>query len=202
MKKYVVMVVAAIMATMSMNAQEKGQLNYVVRLGGSMSTFANNDDAKMEPNFNDAIGLNYMLTDQFALGFEVQANYMGAKSKTLDKRVTLLYTNIPLLAKYYVTPWLALQAGPQVGFLRTAKFDGEKSYKGRKVKDDLKKVDFAIPLGLSFEPKITSRGDALLIDLRYHLGLTPVNKKINDGDKSSYNRAIILTVGIRTDFGR
>ena len=199
MKKYFLMVVAAIMATMSMNAQEKGDVNYIIRLGGSMSVFANNDDSKYEPNYNDALGVNYMLTDKLALGFELQTNYMGGKSKKLDERVTLLYTSFPLFAKYYVTPWLALQAGPEVSFLRTAKIDGSKYFNNRKVKDDMKTVDFAIPLGLSFEPKINDSGEALLIDLRYHLGLTPVNKK-HDGDKSAYNRAFVLTIGLRTNF--
>ena len=86
-----------------------------------MSTFTNNDDAKIEPNFQYAIGLDYMLTDKFAISLEAQANYLGAKSKMNDKRATLFYTSIPLLAKYYVTPWLAVQAGPQVSFLRRAR---------------------------------------------------------------------------------
>ena len=63
-------------------------------------------------------------------------------------------------------------------------------------------MELAIPLGLSFEPKIGKNGDALLVDLRYHLGLTPVNKKSDGDSKSNYNSAIVLTVGYRTDFFR
>ena len=202
MKKYIVLVVVAIMTSVSMNAQEKGDFNYKVRLGAALSTFTNNDDAKMEPNFQYAIGLDYILTDRFAVSLEAQANYLGAKSKLHDKRMTLFYTSIPLLAKYYVTPWLAVQAGPQVSFLRRATIDGEKTFEGVRVKDMLKKVELAIPLGLSFEPKIGKNGDALLVDLRYHLGLTPVNKKSDGDSKSNYNSAIVLTVGYRTDFFR
>ena len=202
MKKYIALVVVAIMTSVSMNAQEKGDFNYKVRLGAAMSTFTNNDDAKIEPNFQYAIGLDYMLTDKFAISLEAQANYLGAKSKMNDKRATLFYTSIPLLAKYYVTPWLAVQAGPQVSFLRRATMDGEKTFNGVKVKDNMKKVELAIPLGLSFEPKVGKSGDALLVDLRYHLDLTPANKKIDSDAKSFYNSAIVLTVGYRTDFLR
>ena len=46
------------------------------------------------------------------------------------------------------TPWLAVQAGPQVSFLRRATMDGEKTYEGVRVKDLVKKVELAIPLGL------------------------------------------------------
>ena len=200
MKKYIVLVVAAIMTTMSMNAQEKGEFNYKVRMGAAMSTLTNNDDAKMEPNFNFAVGVDYMLTNKFALGLEVQTNYLGAKSKEADKRLTLWYTSVPLLAKYYVTPWLAVQAGPQVSFLRRVTLDGDKTVNGVKLKDNMKKVELSVPLGLSFEPKIGNNGDALLVDLRYQLGVTPVNKKIDSDDKSRYNSAIILTVGYRTNF--
>ena len=200
MKKYIVLVVAAIMTTMSMNAQEKGEFNYKVRMGAAMSTLTNNDDAKMEPNFNFAVGVDYMLTNKFALGLEIQTNYLGAKSKEADKRLTLWYTSVPLLAKYYVTPWLAVQAGPQVSFLRRVTLDGDKTVNGVKLKDNMKKVELSVPLGLSFEPKIGNNGDALLVDLRYQLGVTPVNKKIDSDDKSRYNSAIILTVGYRTNF--
>lgn len=202
MKKYIVLVVAAIMTTMSMNAQEKGEFNYKVRVGASMSTITNNDDAKMEPNFNFAVGMDYMLTNKFALGLEVQANYLGAESKLSEKRMEVLYTSVPVLAKYYVTPWLAVQAGPQVSFLRRATIDGDKTVNGVKVKDNLKKVELSIPLGLSFEPKVGKNGDALLVDLRYHLGVTPMNKKVDTNPKSNYNSAITLTVGYRTDFFR
>ena len=89
MKKYIVLVVVAIMTSVSMNAQEKGDFNYKVRLGAALSTFTNNDGAKMEPNFQYAIGLDYMLTERFAMSLEVQANYLGAKSKEFDKRMTL-----------------------------------------------------------------------------------------------------------------
>ncbi len=200
MKKYIALVVVAIMTSVSMNAQQQGELNYKVRLGAAMSTITNNDDAKMEPNLQYAVGLDYMLTNKFAVGLEVQGNNLGAKSKAFDKRMTLSYTSIPLLAKYYVTPWLALQAGPQVSFLGKATMDGETSFMGNKVKDKLKKVELAIPLGFSFEPKIGKNGDALLVDLRYHLGVTPMNKKIDNEAKSSYNSAICLTVGYRTNF--
>ena len=202
MKKYIVLVVVAIMTSVSMNAQQQGELNYKVRLGAAMSTITNNDDAKMEPNLQYAVGLDYMLTNKFAVGLEVQGNNLGAKSKLLDKRATFTYTSVPLLAKYYVTPWLALQAGPQVSFLRKATIDGEKSYNGVRVKDDLKKVELSVPMGFSFEPKIGKNGDALLFDVRYHLGVTPMNKKIDSDDKSHYNSAIIFTVGYRTDFFR
>ena len=95
-----------------------------------------------------------------------------------------------------------MQAGPQVSFLRRATMDGEKTFNGVKVKDNMKKVELAIPLGLSFEPKVGNSGDALLVDLRYHLGVTPANKKIDSDAKSFYNSAIVLTVGYRTDFLR
>ena len=193
------MAVAAIMATMNVNAQEKGEFSYKLRAGGVLSTFTNNNDAKSKigPMWN--FGADYMLTDNFGLSLEVHNEYLGAKYKETNKRVTLDYVGIPLQAKFYIVPWLAVQAGPQISFLLTGRYNGNKVHQSVKVKDQFKTVEFALPVGLSFEPQIGSYGDRLLIDFRYRIGLSKANKEPYRNEDFR-NSAFILTIGYLTDF--
>ena len=191
MKKILAIAVIAIMATVGANAQEQGKLNYMVRIGANYATLAGIDDAKYKFDFEWDIVFNYCFTDQFAMGLEWNDEYLGCKSKTTDKKIKMHYASFPLLAKYYVTPWMALQAGPQLGILTSAKDDGVS------VRSAYHKVDFSLPMGFSLEPQISSNGDAIVIDFRYRLGLTNILKESSDNIR---NTAFILTVGYKTDF--
>lgn len=190
MKKLLMMVAVAMMMTMSVKAQSAGEWSFKGRIGSNMSTVTNNDDAKWKFGLSAALGVDYMFTDKFGASLELNRNVFGSKSKFLDEDSKIDYFHIPLLAKYYAAPWFALQAGPQIGFLNSAKRDGV-SYK-----DTCKKTEFSIPLGVSFEPNLKSFSStsSVIIDLRYHLGLT----KVNDYGLDSYcNRAFILSIGYK-----
>ena len=149
MKKFLAMVAVAMMTAMSANAQSAGDLIFKGRLGGNVSTVTNNDDAKWKIGYSVSVGFDYMITNKLSAVVELNHNLIGSKSELADKNANLDYTHIPVLAKYYVTPWLALQAGPQIGFLFNAKIDG-KSFKST-----CKKTEFSIPLGASVEIPIT-----------------------------------------------
>ena len=192
MKKILAMAAVAMMTAMNVNAQSAGEWTFKTRVGGNLSTVSNNDDAKWKADWSVALGVDYMITDKLAATLELQRDIMGSKSEMTDKKSTLDYLHFPLMAKYYVTKWLALQAGPQIGFLLRAKNDGV-SYK-----DQCKKTEFSIPVGASVEIPVTSSWKShVLVDLRYHLGLT----KVNDYDTDSYcNRGFIMTVGYKYDF--
>lgn len=91
------------------------------------------------------------------------------------------YINVPLLANVYVTKGLAIKAGPQVGFMTRAKDEDED------IKDICNKVDFSIPVGLSYE------FSNFIIDARYNIGVS----KIVKGASSGRNSVIMLTVGYK-----
>ncbi|MBR2191935.1 MAG: PorT family protein [Bacteroidaceae bacterium] len=199
MKKILLMVVAAIMVTMNMNAQEQGEFSYKTRFGGALSTFTNNSDAKSKLGLEWSFGADYMFTNNFGLSLEIHHEYLGAKYKETNKRVSVDYVGVPLQAKFYIVPWLAVQAGPQISFLLRGRYNGNKEHMGIKVRDGFKPVEFAVPVGLSFEPQIGSYGDRLLIDFRYRLGLSKANKEPYKNEDFR-NSAFILTVGYLTDF--
>ena len=106
-----------------------------------------------------AAGLNYAQQ-----GWKFEGNGESATTK-LD------YLNIPLTADFYVAKGLALKTGVQFGFLMSAKAGSED------VKDACEKLNFSIPLGISYE--ISN----FVLDLRYNMGLNKTNKADN-GNKA------------------
>ena len=90
----------------------------------------------------------------------------GAKATT-----KLDYLNVPITANFYVAQGLALKTGVQMGFLMNAKEESAD------IKDGSEKFNLAIPIGLSFEY------ENIVLDARYNLAVTKVNKNSNDDNK-------------------
>ena len=115
----------------------------------------------------------------------------------------LKYINVPLMLNLYVAENLALKVGAQVGFNVSGKMqytattfqqmaDGTVNTISRddyKQDIDMKKVDFSIPVGLSYEYM------NVVVDARYNIGLTRAFK--NMGSSSPKNSVIALSVGYR-----
>lgn len=108
----------------------------------------------------------------------------GAKSDfgTLNMN----YINIPVMAKYAVADKFNLQAGPQIGFLMSAK------YEGVDVKELMKSMDFGINLGAGYD--LTEK---MSLDLRYNLGLAQTQKELMTGDTAAKNSVIQLSFGYK-----
>ena len=125
----------------------------------------------------------------------------GDKSvKAKDLKMELNYLNLPIVANIYLFKGFAIKTGVQLGFLMSAKEkgttvikDGDKSAETKEsldIKDDCKKFDVAIPIGISYQvPTIP-----IYIDGRYNLGLTNINK---DGDTNYKNQVFQVTVGYK-----
>ncbi len=98
------------------------------------------------------------------------------------------YLNLPIMLKYYVSDGLSLEAGPQIGFLLSAKAKVEAEGESETEDiDDLKSTDFAFNLGAGY--KLDS---GLNFGLRYSMGLTDVP----DGDSDGFKHSVLqLSVG-------
>ena len=97
---------------------------------------------------------------------------------------------VPVVVNYYLYKGLAVKVGLQPGLLLSA----NESYKENGDKHDTRvtshynSFDLSIPIGLSYE---FSR---VVIDARYLLGLTKVNK---GGDNTCRNSVILITTGYK-----
>ena len=195
MKK--LMIVAAMML-MSTGAFAQGMFVKPM-VGATLSTLTGDvEDTKFRLGLGAGAEFGYMFSEQFGATAGVLFSMQGCKYKDneymKDYGTTLTYLNIPILANLYLLPGFAIKAGVQPGFLLSAKTKGKERLLGDWEEfdvsgtDGLKKFDFSIPLGLSYEIS------DFVIDARYNLGLTNIN---DNGHGKAKNAVIMLTIGYK-----
>lgn len=123
---------------------------------------------------------------KFAIQPEIVFSQQGSEVKDPDLgsvESNFSYVNIPVLLKFYLVAGLNVQAGPQFGFLTSAKYDGEN------IKDQLKGSDISAALGLGWDLPF-----GLTVDGRYNLGLSNVSDASENEIK---NQVWQLSVGYK-----
>ena len=197
MKKIFVMAVAAMMATVSATAQHReGDNTIQPRVGISMSTLTNWDDAKMKVNLAYGIEFEHFFTEDFSAAAGLLFTNQGAKLEN-DVKMHLYYAAFPITANYYVLPGLAVKAGVQPAYRVKSQVknsdvtvDFDRFMEGLFIGNDLSmpKFELAIPMGLSYEY------NGITLDARYNFGLT---KLITGIDDAIYQRLIVVTLGYK-----
>ena len=197
MKKTFVMAVAAMMATVSATAQHReGDNTIQPRVGISMSTLTNWDDAKMKVNLAYGVEFEHFFTEDFSAAAGLLFTNQGAKLEN-DVKMHLYYAAFPITANYYVLPGLAVKAGVQPAYRVKSQVknsdvtvDFDRFMEGLFIGNDLSmpKFELAIPMGLSYEY------NGITLDARYNFGLT---KLITGIDDAIYQRVIVVTLGFK-----
>lgn len=151
-----------------------------------------------------AAGLNYSMQGTAWEDYTEKEPLTGKETKYKDIKIETGYITLPILANIYLAKGLAVKSGVQFGFLTNADLKNtyESTLSGRDMtvnssvdlKDDFKKVDISIPIGLSYEFK-----NHIVIDGRYNLGLSKVWKD-DLGSDNSKNNVVMLTVGYKFGF--
>lgn len=183
-------------ATLSVSAQEAGQMFIKPMAGGTLSTLVGDvEGTKAKIGLVGGAEFGYNINETFGITAGLLYTMQGCKAKEIDENINLDYINIPVLANVYVAPGLALKAGPQIGFMTRAKFGDED------MKDFCNTVDFSIPVGASYE------FSDFVIDFRYNIGITNISKdkkEVIDGvrveNEKSRNSVFMLTVGYKIPF--
>ncbi len=102
------------------------------------------------------------------------------------------YLLLLIAAQYEIAKGLTLEAGPQVGFLLSAKdefeFDGISEEED--VKDQTKGLDVGVSGGVGYEFDL-----GLYLKARYYLGLLEVNDFMFPGNESWKNGALFFSAG-------
>lgn len=167
------------------------------------------EDASMKIGFNLGGFAEIKVSDKFSVQPELLYSTQGAKNETSEddftseSKLNLSYLNIPIMAKYYVSEKFSLEAGPQIGFLLSAKSkyeftesDGEGgsiSVSGDEdVKDSFESIDFGLNLGTAYDFT-----ENLFAGLRYNIGLSNVAKTESGDDTKINNSVISLSLGYR-----
>jgi len=192
MKKVMMIAVMAIFA-MTASAQntnrEAGAFTLQPKVGltiGSFSgeyiTVGGKVDTKKRVGFTAGLEGEIYATNW--LGIALGLNYAQQGWKFGDVKCKYDYLNVPLVADFYVARGLALKTGVQLGFLMNAKWDD------LNFKDDSNKTNFSIPIGISYE------FSNVVLDLRYNVALSKVNKNATDNLKFRSD-LVQITIGYK-----
>ena len=178
--------------------------------------------SKYQTGFLGGVDVEYRLTEQVGVSLGAYYAQQGFRwpsfqtetkidGKTIltgcnNQHVNLNYVQVPLVVKAYVTRQLAMLVGAQVGFLcgdgkykaDTSDMEIDKDGNATLIEKDsdegtwpAKKVDVSIPIGVSYEYM------NVILDARYNLGLTKVDKVASGMPSQSKTNAFTFTVGYR-----
>ena len=183
MKKIVLTIVLTVLGLLNVNAQE---VEFGAKLGVNFSSVRGDNSSDLEPvtAFNIGVVSEIPISEKFS--FQPELLYSGKGFSIGDDVVSLNYFDIPLMGKYYFTKGLSIEAGPQIGFLLSAKQEN------LKVKESYNAVDFGVNLGVGYKLE-----NGINFGVRYNLGLSDINDIDDFTDKNKIN---VVQVSIGYNF--
>lgn len=156
--KKIILSILAVAAFGTANAQE---IKFGVKAGANFSNFTGDAETDGRTGFYVGGLVDIGISDKFHVQPELLYSMEGADSDGVDLGVN--YLRVPIMAKYYLTEALNLQAGPSVAFkIGTVEEDFD---------DAVKSIDFGLGLGAAYELPI-----GLFFDVRYNLGLANISE--------------------------
>lgn len=181
MKKLLIVSVLTIFGFTNIQAQD---IQFGAKLGLNFSTITGDtpDNAEWITSIiNGGIYAEIPLNEKFSFQPEVMYSRQGF---SIDEDIISLdYLNVPLMGKYYVTKGLSLEAGPQIGFLLSAKNDGFN------LKDNYKTLDFGLNFGLGYK-----LDNGLNFGARYNVGLSNISDD-SFGNTTIRNSTVQVMIG-------
>lgn len=151
------------------------------------------EDTDMKIGYHVGGYAKISLTDAFSVQPELLFNAIGAKDSEVDGNYKLNYLTVPVMLGYSFGK-ISIQAGPQVGFLMSAKYkvDVNGDSEEADIKESLKGTDFGVNVGLGADfGKINAAA-------RYCIGLSNI---VDADDVDVKNGVIQLSLGYKL-FGK
>lgn len=205
------------------------QFTYGPRLGLNIANLGGDDadDTKSLIGFNLGVLGNYAINDMFSVQGELLYDTKGAKfegedidGNTETTPFNLGYINIPIMAKATFGDDIKFfgQAGPTIGFLMSAKIDGESEFSyttydydpnnpwappvekevTEKVKDWYKGTDIGFVFGGG--AILPVGGMNLMVDLRYNMSLGTI-AEAGDGEEEADIKNGVFSINFGLLFG-
>ena len=188
MKKIAIALMCMIVATGAAMAQK--QFTFGPKIGVDYTHYWGEDvghDGVL--NYQAGLFMEYRFTDKFSIAPEVVFAAQGGKYKWIKDVSTNIeynttdhvnYINVPVMLKYYVTPALSIDLGPQIGFNIYSKATdkwtvGDKEFKDTYELESTKDIDFGVGLGLTY-----NIAKDVFVQGRYTMGMTKVFEHGND----------------------
>jgi hypothetical protein len=192
MKKLMLFAAAAVFVLSNVNAQE---VSFGVKAGVNFASIGGDDSDGLDGLTSFHVGgVAFIgISEKFAVQPEVVYSAQGAKysaSEGYDGKYKLGYINVPVLAKFTLAEGFSIEAGPQIGFLISAKEEYNSTGDSGEVdvKDAFKGTDFAAAIGLGYRME-----SGLNFAARYNLGLANIADASDEVDIK--NNVIQVSVG-------
>lgn len=194
-------------------------INWGIKAGANYSKISSEIEPDYIFGYHAGVIAEFKLSPNFALQPELLYSLEGARSEfdfseegftfSSDQKIKLGYINLPVMLKYFATPGLSFEAGPQVGYLVSGKNEYEISSnfpddfgmneKGTEdIKDELKKISLGVNFGLGYEFQ-----NNFFLQARYHLGVSDISDFEEDSEdmegefEELKNRSFQLSVGYK-----
>lgn len=191
--KYLFGLITVLFITGAVSAQHgnppTGHLSLGIKGGVNVFNIHNNPGSSYDPRVGYNFGLlgHIHIGNQFAIQPEIVYSAQGAQHTTssVTTKYNLDYINVPILFQYMWDNGFRIEAGPQIGFLVSAK--SKINDVSTDNKENMETVELAASFGASYIHPPTGLG----IDARYNVGLTNINKT---NDIKSTNQGLQLGV--------
>ncbi|MCW3162335.1 porin family protein [Chryseobacterium oryctis] len=182
-------------------------VSFGVKAGMNVSSLSKDkdlDDQKSKIGFNAGVFANIPVASSFSVQPELLYSQYGSKAEykllgdKYSSSTNLDYLTVPVMFQYNALPNLYLEAGPEFGFMLSAKNKVKNETSGNSsttddFKDNLNTFNFGIGLGAGyyFTPNIG-------ITARYVAGLTDIAKDRPNGSDAVKNN--VFQVGLAYKF--
>ena len=184
MKNLLIFTVIALFGFVPVNAQD---INFGAKAGVNFATITGDDVESFSSRTAFHVGFvaEIVISETFSFQPELLYSAQGADwdDDGFEGTTKVDYLNVPLMAKFYVGEGFSLEAGPQVGFLLSAK-DVEEGEDDFDLKDYIKGIDFGVNLGVGYKME-----GGLNFGARYNLGLSDAND--TDDDSFTLKNSVI-----------
>ena len=154
------------------------------KIGVNISSWGGDDfDTESRTGLHLGAFARAKFSEQFSLQPELYYSAQGTVCSCRGSKIPVNYLNFPVLARIDVYKGLYLNAGPQIGFLLSAK-DGDDD----SAEDEFKGTDFSFVIGAGYELPFD-----LHVHLRYNIGLSNINSE--DFDENTKSQVFQIGVG-------
>lgn len=175
MKKITILFLSLIFISLNELGAQSNKVGF--KAGGNFSNFHGDDaDANMKTGFHVG-GFVTTAFGNLAVQPEILISTKGAKweEASVETYTNLLYIDVPILLKFYMTENINLHLGPQFGFLISAsqKKDPEPQNYDEDASEFYETLDYGAVGGLEFDSNI-----GFVIGARYYYGLAQVQEDV------------------------
>lgn len=203
MKKIILFTFLAVFCFIA-NAQDEpakgSDINFGLKGGLNFAMIAGDGSDNFDGKFGFHVGgvVEFQISETFSVQPELLYSSQGDKEtfEGMDIKYKLDYLNLPIMAKYYLSEGFSIEAGPQIGFLLSAKAEGEGV--SLDIKDLIKDIDFGLGFGLGYKLE-----NGLNFSGRFNIGISNMvdnsgnllGEQIEFGDSTNHNNVFQLSVG-------